>query len=74
MLKKINCIFTLESIFDFSQPQFDTVRAKSDGSGMEDKKKKFRAMALGRTQLFNGLCVIINFYNGIDVPPFFSCV
>jgi hypothetical protein len=51
MLKKINYIFTPEVIFDFSRPQFDTVRAKSDGSGMEGKKK-FRAVTLGRTQLF----------------------
>jgi hypothetical protein len=38
MLKKINCIFTPEGIFDLSHPQFDTVGAKSDGSGVEGKK------------------------------------
>jgi hypothetical protein len=51
MLQKINCIFTPEDIFDFSHPQFDTVRAKSDGRGVEGKKK-FRAVAPERTQLF----------------------
>ena len=38
MLKKINCIFRPEGIFDFSHPWFDTIRAKSDRSDMEDKK------------------------------------
>jgi hypothetical protein len=38
MLKKINYIFTPEGIFDFPHPQFDTIRAKSDGSDMKDKK------------------------------------
>ena len=35
MLKKINYIFRSEGIFDFSHQQFDTVRAKSNGSGAE---------------------------------------
>jgi hypothetical protein len=53
MLKKINCIFTPEGIFDLSHPQFDTVGAKSDESGVEGKKKKkFRAVTPERTQLF----------------------
>ena len=39
MLKKINDIFRLKDIFDFSHLQFDTVRAQSDGSGIEGKKK-----------------------------------
>ena len=39
MLKKINDIFRLKGIFDFSHLQFDTVMAQSDGSGMEGKKK-----------------------------------
>ena len=38
MLKKINDIFRLKGIFDFSHLQFDTIRAQSDGSGMEGKK------------------------------------
>ena len=38
MPKKINCIFKPEGILDFSQPRFDTVRAKSDESGMEGKR------------------------------------
>jgi hypothetical protein len=38
MLKKINCLFRHEGIFDFSYPQFDIVRAKSDGSSVEGKR------------------------------------
>jgi hypothetical protein len=38
MLKKINNIFRLKGIFDFLHLHFDTVRAQSDGSGMESKK------------------------------------
>ena len=37
MPKKINYIFRPEGILDFSQPRFDTVRAKSDGSNVESK-------------------------------------
>ena len=37
--KKINDIFRLKGIFDFSYLQFDGVRAQTDGSGMEGKKK-----------------------------------
>ena len=39
MLKKINNIFRLKDIFDFSHLQFDGVRAQTDGSDMKDKKK-----------------------------------
>ena len=39
MLKKINNIFKLKGIFIFSHPQFDDVRAQTDGSGMDDTKK-----------------------------------
>ena len=39
MLKKINNIFRLKSIFVFSHLQFDGVRVQSDGSVMEDTKK-----------------------------------
>jgi hypothetical protein len=66
MLKKINCIFTPEGIFDFSHPQFDTVGAKSDGSGVEGKKSS-EQWHLGELNFFNGSCVITNFYNGINV-------
>jgi len=38
MLKKINDIFRLKGIFDFSHLQFDTVRVQSDASGIEGKK------------------------------------
>ena len=51
MLKKINDIFRLKSIFDFSHLQFDTVRAQSDGSGMEGKKK-VGAVTLKTAELF----------------------
>jgi hypothetical protein len=47
MLKKINWIFRHEGIFDFSYMQFNTVRVKSDGSGVEGKE--FKAMAIVRT-------------------------
>ena len=39
MLKKINDIFKLKGIFDFSHLQFNGVRAQTDGSGMKDTKK-----------------------------------
>ena len=39
MLKKINNIFRLKGIFDFSHLQFDGVRAQTNGSGMEGIKK-----------------------------------
>ena len=39
MLKKINDIFRLKGIFDFSHLQFDGVKAQTDGSGMEGTKK-----------------------------------
>ena len=38
MPKKINCILRPEGILDFSQPQLDTVRAKSDESSVEGKR------------------------------------
>ena len=38
MLKKINCVFRPKVFFDFSHPRFDTVRAKSDESGMKGKR------------------------------------
>jgi len=38
MLKKINYIFSLEGIFDFSHKQLDTVRAKSDENDMKGQK------------------------------------
>ena len=34
----LKLIFRSEGIFDFSHPQFDTVRVKSDRSAVEDKK------------------------------------
>ena len=39
MLKKINDIFRLKGIFDFSHLQFDGVRAQTDDSDMEGTKK-----------------------------------
>jgi len=39
MLKKINNIFELKGIFVFSHLQFNGVRAKTDGSGIDDTKK-----------------------------------
>ena len=39
MLKKINDIFKLKGIFDFSHLQFDGVRAQTDGSSTKDEKK-----------------------------------
>ena len=39
ILKKINDIFRLKGIFNFSHLQFDGVRAQIDGSGMEGTKK-----------------------------------
>ena len=53
MLKKINDIFRFKGIFDFSHLQFDTVRAQSDGSGTEGKKK-VGAVALKTAELFQG--------------------
>ena len=38
MLKKINDIFRLKGIFDFSHQQFDGVGAQTDGSGMGAQK------------------------------------
>jgi len=37
MIKKLS-LFRPEDIFDFSHLQFDTVRAKSDESGVEGKR------------------------------------
>jgi hypothetical protein len=38
MLKKINYIFIHEGIFDFLYMHLNTIRAKSDGSGVKDKR------------------------------------
>jgi hypothetical protein len=38
MLKKINYIFSLEGIFDFSHSRFGTVKAKSDRNDMNGKR------------------------------------
>jgi len=38
MLKKINYIFGLEGILDFSYSRFDTVRVKSDRNGTKGKR------------------------------------
>ena len=38
MLKKNNCIFRADGIFDFLYLHFDIVRAKSDESDVEDKR------------------------------------
>jgi len=38
MLKKINCIFRHDDIFDFLYVQFNTVRDESDGNGIEGKR------------------------------------
>lgn len=48
---KINSILTSKDIFDFLYPQFNTVRAKSNGNDVH--AKEFRAVALVRTQLFS---------------------
>jgi len=61
MLKKINDIFRLKSIFDFSHLQFDTVRAQSYGSGMEGKKK-VGAVALKSAKLFQRLTENYNLF------------
>jgi hypothetical protein len=55
MLKKINCIFRSNGIFDFSRQQFDTVRVKFDGSD------KWREGHLGELNFFNDMWAIINF-------------
>ena len=52
MLKKINNIFELKGIFVFSHLQFDSVRAWTDGSGMEDPKKL--EVALKTAEFFQG--------------------
>ena len=39
MLKKINDIFRFKGIFNVSHLQFDSVRAKTGGSGMKGTKK-----------------------------------
>jgi len=64
-LKKINDIFRSKGIFDFLHLQFDTVRAQSDGSGM-DGKKKIGAVVLKKTaELFQEHTENITiFFNG----------
>ena len=51
MLKKINDIFRLKGIFDFSHLQFDGVRVQTDDSDMEGAKK-IRTMTLKTAKLF----------------------
>ena len=53
MLKKINGIFRLKGIFDFSHLHFDIVKVQSDGSGME--KKKIKIVTLKFAELFQWL-------------------
>ena len=59
MLKKIDDIFRLKAIFDFSHLQFDTVRAQSDGSGIEGEK--IGIVALKSAELFQWLTRNCNF-------------
>jgi len=71
MLKKINAIFRLKGIFDFSHLQFDGVRAPTDNSGMEGTKKleQWRWRLLN---FFRGTQDIAIFFNGTQgIPPFF---
>jgi hypothetical protein len=50
MLKKIIAYLDQRVFFDFSPSCFDNIRAKSNGSGV--KEKKFRTVVPVRTQLF----------------------
>jgi len=50
MLKKINYIFSLKGIFDFSHSWFDT--SEPNLTEMIRMIKEFRAVALVRAQLF----------------------
>jgi len=72
MLKKINDIFRLKGIFDFSHLQFDDVRAQTDGSGMEGKKK-LEQWRWSPLNFFSGSQGIAIFYNGSQgIPSLFS--
>ena len=51
--KKINDIFRLNGIFDFSHMLFDGVRDQTDGNGMEGTKK-VGTVALKTVELFQG--------------------
>ena len=51
MLKKINDIFRVKGIFDFSHLQFDSVRVQTDSSGIEDTKK---SVTLKTAEFFQG--------------------
>ena len=69
MLKKINDIFRLKSIFVFSHLQFVDVRAQTDGSGMQGTKKleQWRWRPLN---FFRGTQSIAIFFNGTQgIPP-----
>jgi len=61
MLKKINCVFRPDGIFNFLHLQFDNIKTKSDGSGIKDK----RVQSSGN--FFSDLYVITNFYNNTHI-------
>jgi len=67
MLKKINDIFKLKGIFDFSHLQFDTVRVQPDGSGMEGTKKleQWRWRPLNFFRGSHGIAIFFNGTQGI---------
>ena len=69
MLKKINDIFKLKGIFDFSHMQFDGVRVQTDGSGMEGTKKleqwRWRPLSFSR----NTQGTVIFFNDTQEIPP-----
>ena len=69
MLKKINDIFRLKGIFDFSHLQFDGVRAQTDGSGMEGTKKleQWRWRPLNFSRSTQDIAIFFNGTQGI--PP-----
>jgi len=60
------------SLTDPTCKGYQTVKNKQNKDGMACKAKKFRAVALVCGQLFNGLCVIINFFNGTQVKGSYS--
>ena len=53
MLKKLITYLDLRVFFYFSHLQFDSVRAQTDGSGMEGTKK-VGVVALKTAELFQG--------------------
>ena len=69
MLKKINNIFRLKGIFVFSHLRFDSVRAQTDGSGMEGTKKlkQWRWRPLNFFRDTQGITIFFNGTQGI--PP-----